>query len=168
MGAHWRGMFFWVGSSLAISFQIAPVRAAAPCGTWNTTTTPNVGNSVTRLTAVSALSEDDAWSVGYWRNQPSGRGPLVIHWNGSVWGQMNLPDTAELGNYPETVGVDAAPNGDIWIVGNVTTTYPTNNLPLVLRWRDGSWDYIETVTLRPQTVYPFAARGGVWLTSWQR
>jgi hypothetical protein len=31
----------------------------------------------------------------------------------------------------------------------------------VLRWRDGSWDFVETVTLRPQTVYPFAARGGM-------
>lgn len=50
--------------------------------------------------------------------------------------------------------------GDVWLVGNVTTTYPTYNLPLVLRWRDSNWNFVETVTLRPQTVYPFAARGG--------
>jgi hypothetical protein len=109
---------------------------------------------------VTALSAIDAWSVGYWRSDPVGRGPLALRWNGSVWSEADLPATGHLGSYPETVGVDAAPNGDTWIVGNVTTTYPTYNLPLVLRWRGGSWDFVGTVTLRPQTVYPFAARGG--------
>jgi hypothetical protein len=83
-----------------------------------------------------------------------------MRWDGSDWSLTDLPDTGHLGTYPETAGVDAASNGDVWIAGNVTTTYPTNNLPLVLRWRNGSWDYVDTVTLRPQTEYPFAARGG--------
>jgi hypothetical protein len=56
--------------------------------------------------------------------------------------------------------VDSTPNGDVWVVGNVTTTYPTNNLPLVMRRRGGSWDFVETVTLRPQREYPYGARGG--------
>ena len=122
--------------------------------------TPNVGNSVTRLTAVTALSANDAWSVGLWRDNPAGRGPLALRWNGSAWSETSLPSTSHLGSYPETEGVDATQSSDVWLVGNVTTTYPTNNLPLVLRWRGGSWDYVNTVTLRPQTVYPFAARGG--------
>jgi hypothetical protein len=65
-----------------------------------------------------------------------------------------------LGSWPETQGVDATPNGDVWVVGNVTTTYPTNNLPLVMRWHQGDWNFVETATLRPQTEYPFGARGG--------
>jgi hypothetical protein len=134
--------------------------AAGICGPWNLVPTPNVGNSVTRLTAVTVLSPSDAWSVGYWRSEPVGRGPVAMRWNGSVWALTDLPETGHLGTFPETEGVDAASNGDVWLAGNVTTTYPTNNLPLVLRWRDGSWDYVDTVTLRPQTEYPFAARGG--------
>lgn len=133
---------------------------AAACGAWDLAPTPNVGNSVTRLTAVTALAADDAWSVGYWRNQPAGRGPLALRWDGSAWSETDLPATGHLGTFPEAAGVDAAPNGDVWVVGNVTTTYPTYNLPLVLRWRDGSWDYVETVTLRPQNTYPFGPRGG--------
>ena len=57
--------------------------------------------------------------------------------------------------------MDAAPNGDVWLVGKVFTGYPTDQLPLVLRWREGAWDIVATMTLRPQTVYPFAARGGL-------
>ena len=155
----------------SIAFEIAVVLFAAGslsghadasglCGPWDLVPTPDVGNSVTRLTAVTALSPADAWSVGYWRSEPSGRGPLAIRWDGSVWSLADLPGTDHLGTYPETAGVDAAPNGDVWIAGSVTTTYPANNLPLALRWREGSWDYVETVALRPQTVYPFAARGG--------
>jgi hypothetical protein len=84
-----------------------------------------------------------------------------MRWDGSAWTLASLPATGHLGSYPETEGVDAAPNGDVWVVGNVTTSYPTYNLPLVLRRRSESWDIVETVTLRPQTVYPFAARGGL-------
>jgi hypothetical protein len=88
-------------------------------------------------------------------------GPLAMRWNGSTWSLTTLPNTSHLGGLPETAGVDAASNGDVWVVGHVFTGYPTDNLPLVLRWRGGSWDYVETVTLRPQTVYPFSARGGL-------
>lgn len=150
----------WAGLVLATSFGVASPFAAPPCGTWVITPTPNVGNSITGLTAVAALSPNDAWSVGYWRDNPAGRGPVALRWDGSIWSLMDLPNTVGLGAYPEITGVDAAPNGDVWLVGNVTTTYPTNNMPLVLRWRGESWDQVETVTLRPQTVYPFAARGG--------
>ncbi len=138
----------------------ATAGAATPCGEWDLVPTPNVGNSVTRLTAVTSLSASDAWTVGYWRNEPSGTGPLALRWDGSAWSETELPSTNHLGTFPETAGVDAAPNSDVWIVGNVTTSYPTYNLPLVLRWRDDSWDIVETVTLRPQIVYPYAARGG--------
>jgi hypothetical protein len=122
--------------------------------------TPNTGNSVNRLTAVTAISSSDAWAVGHWRDEPVGSGPLALRWNGAEWSNADLPDTAHLGTRPDVVGVDSASNEDVWVVGNVTTQYPTNNLPLVLRWRGGSWDLVETVTLRPQTEYPYAARGG--------
>ena len=148
------------GFLLAILSLPILAQASGLCGPWDLVSTPNVGNSVTRLTAVTVVSPADAWSVGYWRSNPSGRGPVAMRWNGSTWSLTDLPSTGHLGTYPEVEGVDAAPNGDVWLVGNVTTPYPTNNLPLVLRWRNGSWDQVDTVTLRPQTEYPYAARGG--------
>jgi len=151
----------WAGLAGALLLIASATVAASPCGDWNLTHTPNLGNHQNFLTAVTALSANDAWAVGIWRSNPAGRGPLAVRWNGSAWSLADLPATSHLGSYPETAGVDAAPNGDVWIVGNVTTTYPTYNLPLMLRWRGGAWDYVHTATLRPQTVYPFAARGGL-------
>lgn len=149
-----------LATMLAVSILPALAVATAPCGEWHQVVTLNVGNDVNRLTSVSALSPADAWAVGHWRDQPTGAGPLAMRWNGAVWGVMDLPATSHLGTMPQTAAVATSANGDVWILGDVTTTYPTYNLPLVLRWRGGAWDVVETVTLRPQTVYPFAARGG--------
>ncbi len=149
-----------IHAALLVVFMPAMVEAAPPCGTWSRVPTPNVGNSVTRLTDVTALSSRDAWAVGLWRDTPSGFGPVALRWDGAAWSQATLPGTAHLGWYPETNGVEAAPNGDVWIVGKVSTTYPAYTLPLVMRWRGGGWDYVDTVVLQPSTVYPFAARGG--------
>lgn len=149
-----------VKASLLVALIPVMSAAAPPCGAWHRVPTPNVGNSVTRLTGVAALSSRDAWAVGLWRDTPAGFGPLAMRWNGVAWSQTALPATAHLGWYPEANGVEAAPNGDVWIVGKVSTPYPTYTLPLVMRWRGGAWDYVDTVALRPSTVYPFAARGG--------
>jgi len=136
--------------------------AAAQCGDWDLVPTPNVGDRTNWLSAVSALSSDDAWAVGHWRNLSGTFGPMAMRWNGGAWSLMSLPDTSHLGWYPESNGVEAAYNGDVWVVGKVSTPYPTELMPLVLRWRSGSWDFADTVTLRPQTVYPFADRGGAF------
>lgn len=130
------------------------------CGTWETHSTPNPGNSVNRLTSVDAVSANDAWAVGLWRHEPSGTGPLVIRWDGAAWREINTPDVSSIGTNPQVAGVAAAPGGDVWVVGYVTTTYPTNNMPLVLRWRGGSWEEAETVAMRPQREYPYGPRGG--------
>ena len=135
--------------------------SSVPCGEWDLIPTPNVGNSVTRVTAITALSANDAWSVGLWRDEPVGFGPFAMRWDGSTWNLTSLPNTSHLGGLPEIDGVEATPDGDVWLVGKVFTGYPTDNTPLVLRWREGSWDIVDTMTLRPQTVYPFAARGGL-------
>jgi hypothetical protein len=153
-----RPSFLLLVAGLALA--AVPAAAVPLCGAWQLVPTPNVGNSVTRLTAVTALSADDAWAVGLWRSTPAGGGPLVLHWNGVDWTDVEPPETGQFGSEPSLTGIDAAPNGDVWIGGHVRTGYPTDQMPLVMRWRNGTWDSVETVTLRPQTEYPFAARGG--------
>ena len=114
----------------------AVTQAAPPCGDWDLVPTPNVGDSVTRLRAVTALSSDDAWAVGLWRDASGVFGPMAFRWDGTTWSETDLPDTSHLGGLPETEGVEAASNGDVWVVGKVFTGYPTDNLPLLLRWRE--------------------------------
>lgn len=152
----------WMSSALpAIALSVSTVTLAGPpCGEWDLIATPNVGDKVNFLTGITFVSPSDGWMVGLWRDNSGLFGPMAMRWNGSGWSLTQLPDTSGLGTRPETTSVDAAPNGDVWIVGNVTTPYPTNNLPLVLRRRGGAWDIVDTVTLRPQTEYPYGARGG--------
>jgi hypothetical protein len=149
-----------IAISTGASLVTSPSMATDVCGEWDLVSSPNVGNSVTRITALTSLAPDDAWAVGYWRNEPAGLGSFAMRWDGASWSLFDLPETGQLGTQPQTQGVDAAPNGDVWVVGYLTTPYPTNNMALVLRWRQGSWDYVNTVTMRPETEYPFAARGG--------
>jgi hypothetical protein len=52
-------------------------------------------------------------------------------------------------------------SSDLWVVGYVTTSYPTNNMPLVMRWTGSEWRDVQTPTLRKQNTYPFADRGGL-------
>lgn len=144
---------------LALCFLAPTSIAAPPCGEWDMTSTPNRGDKTNWLSSVSARSAADAWSVGIWRNAAGGQGPLAIQWDGETWSEVELPDTSGLGTSPVTTGVEFA-GSDLWIVGYLSTPYPTNNLPLVMRQRDGDWDYVETVALRKQTEYPYSDRGG--------
>jgi hypothetical protein len=150
-------------AALLLALAVLPAigEAAPQCGNWASVPTPNVGDSVTRLRDVTALSASDAWAVGLWRNTTGAFGPLAMRWNGTSWSQTALPSTSHLGALPTTEGVTSAPNGDVWVVGNVFVGYPYDNRPLVLRWRGGSWDYVDVVTLHPSTTYPFAPRGGL-------
>ena len=153
----------WASSVVLASLTLLPTmtQAAPPCGDWDLVPTPNVGDKTNWLSAVTAISADDAWAVGLWRNNSGVFGPLAMRWDGTIWSLADLPDTSHLGGLPETNGVEAASNGDVWVVGKVFTGYPTDQLPLLLRWRGNTWDYVNTMTLRPQTVYPFGARGGI-------
>ncbi|GEM_PF-2184481 len=116
-------------AAVVLTGGISSARSAEPCGDWVLTATPDVGNSVTRLTDVAANTTDDAWAVGYWRDDPAGSGPLVLRWDGESWSPTDLPETGHLGTLPETVAVETSADGSVWVVGNVTTTYPANNLP---------------------------------------
>jgi hypothetical protein len=53
---------------------------------WSVVSSPNVGNGNNFLGGVSALSANDVWAVGYYRDTTlNANRTLVLHWNGSSW-----------------------------------------------------------------------------------
>ena len=112
----------------------------------------------TQLKGVTSLGPNDAWAVGRWFD------PNVkihaMHWNGSAWNFVNPPSTSHLGSAPDLDSVGHAPNGDIGAVGNVCGEAPADNNPLVMRWRNGAWDFVDKIRFGKADVYPFAERGG--------
>ena len=148
-----------VAAQLLIAVS-APV-LAQECGEWSRQTTPNPGSVSNLLIDVAAIGANEAISVGHWADPILARRPMVVRWNGADWSSIALPDTSGLGNSPNVEGVGRTADGDIWVVGYVRTPYPTDQLPLLMRWRDGDWESVATPTLRPQNTHPFAARGGL-------
>jgi hypothetical protein len=150
---------FSLGLTLAALAGCAAPAAAQPCGPWSNVPTPNPSATTNLLIDVAMVSNELAIAVGNWAGVS--RQPLVVRWDGASWAEHLLPDTSGLGTIPSVEGVGRTPNGDLWVVGYVRTPYPTDQLPLVMRWRGGAWETVLTPTLRPQNTHPFGARGGL-------
>ena len=57
---------------------------------WTRTPAPNPHDSRldASLSAVTVMSPDDAWAVGYYDTAPNQESPLTIHWNGTKWSRI--------------------------------------------------------------------------------
>ncbi len=129
------------------------------CGDWQRVPTLDPGGISTLLIDVSFQNALCGIAVGTWSDGVLSRRPMIQEWNGTAWQLSDLPDSSSLGTSPSIDGVGIAGN-ELWVVGYVTTSYPTNNMPLIARRHAGTWDSLAHPTLRPQNTYPYAARGG--------
>lgn len=65
--------------------------------------------------AITATGAADAWAVGTTGARSTERQPLIIHWDGLVWGRVALPaSTLRLSAFQS---VAAAGRGDVWVTG---------------------------------------------------
>jgi hypothetical protein len=88
---------------------------------WEVIPSPNVGPDHNILKAVTAISPNNVWAVGYYG--PVGQGQaLAMHWNGLAW---QVYPTPVLGQGSYLHGIDSTPSGEVWAVGN----YYLNGLP---------------------------------------
>ena len=87
--------------------------ATRSCGGWSVVTSPNEGDSGTRLFAADAVSATDVWAVGHSQHGPSVRG-LTEHWDGTAW---TIVPSFYTGNGGELYGVAAVSSDDVWAVG---------------------------------------------------
>jgi hypothetical protein len=88
-----------------------------------------------QLFGVEAISETEAWAVGY--SIIGGvRRVLTIHWDGSQWTTVPNPATGYLW------GLSALSANDVWATG-VTGSYPVYRL-LVMHWDGVAWSVAPT------------------------
>ncbi|MFG2887967.1 hypothetical protein [Streptomyces sp. NPDC048248] len=95
----------------AASAQPAPA-AAAHTGTWQRTQVPLEKGD---LTAVSALSDTQAWAVGYQLKSATSLDAVALRWDGTAWTQES---TLPKNSFPQALAVRSAE--DIWVVGSAT------------------------------------------------
>jgi hypothetical protein len=69
------------------------------------------------LTGVAAIAPDDAWIVGFSvRGSPLAEAPLAMHWDGTAWQRMRMPNPPG-DRDDELTGITAVGPDDIWAVG---------------------------------------------------
>ena len=102
----------WNGASWSIISSPSP-------GTYN-------GND---LTAVTALSANDVWAVGWYQSGQTGQdgGALTMHWNGTNWTVVPNPSKNTL------YAIKAISSNDVWAAG----------VQVILHWDGTSWSNIS-------------------------
>jgi hypothetical protein len=90
------------------------------------------------LTAVSAISSNDVWAVGWYQSGQTGQegGALTMHWDGISWTVVPNPSRWTLH------GVAAISSNDVWAVGEQS----------ILHWNGTSWSNVS-FPLPPNEAY---------------
>jgi len=127
--------------------DISPLTPVPTCDvpSWQVIPSQNPSAYTNYLQGVSALSENDAWAVGYY-NTSSGSPAysLVERWNGSQWTSMTVPHVGSSSN--RLAAVEAIAPNDVWAVGHyryVTQPDPYDQT-LILHWNGSQWDVIPS------------------------
>jgi hypothetical protein len=118
---------------------------------WRVVAAPSFGVS-SYLTAVTAVSPDDVWAVGWVERAGTGDRTLVEHWDGHSWNRVPSA-SPEQGTEHATAGyrvdvlygVWAEASDDVWAVG---AYYPLGNdqfeSPLVEHWDGHHWRQVPS------------------------
>jgi hypothetical protein len=107
---------------------------------WSLVTVPLPGDE-SGLMAVSALSTNNVWAVGYYVDSAtSAERTYTIHWDGSAWTQMPSPNFQ---SNSSLLGVAAVAPDAVWAVGTSYDTGTTDST-LVLFWDGNSWASVSS------------------------
>jgi hypothetical protein len=107
------------------------------------------------LNAVTALSQSDAWAVGFQNeNNLNFSRTLALHWDGTSWKVVPTPnpgsprscDGFNSGNV--LAGVAAVATDDVWATGFSFNCTSFVLRPMVIHWDGQKWKAIDTPALR--------------------
>lgn len=111
------------------------------------------------LFGVAAVDANDIWAVG---QAPSDL-PLILHWNGAAWSQVQSPSLTQ----PHALsGVAAVSAQDVWAVGG-----RNERSPLILHWDGQRWSMVPPAappTFRAGSLRSVRALSStnVWAVGW--
>lgn len=96
---------------------------------WTYIPSPNFGSLGNTLYGVSASSSNDAWAVGFYRNDgdSSPTQTLIDHWDGKQWNVVSSPSPGAGGDNI-LGGIVALSANDVWAVGGYDNGGSTHTL----------------------------------------
>jgi hypothetical protein len=83
---------------------------------WNVVPSPSPGSPLNDLQGITAISADDAWTVGQYTGRTFVNQTLGEHWDGKSWKVVPTPDINPAGN--DLSDVTALAGTDVWAVGS--------------------------------------------------
>lgn len=110
--------------------------------TWATVPGPAVPSSWVTVEpfALAAITSNDVWSVGLASSSgESIRYPLIFHWNGSAW--RNVNGAPQIGDNVVLERISADAPDDVWVTGENIRTLSV----VVERWNGTSWIFKGTL-----------------------
>jgi hypothetical protein len=108
---------------------------------WSAIPSPNVGHSDNFLNGATAISTNDVWAVGQFRNASGFFQTLTLHWNGKKWKVVASPNVGTNSNVLS--GVTAISTNDVWSVGNTTVSNGFFQT-LTEHWNGTQWSIIPS------------------------
>jgi hypothetical protein len=107
---------------------------------WAVVNSPSPGNIDNHLTAVDAISKDEAWAVGDYFG-PTYQ-PLIEHWNGAAW---SVVDAATQGTAIIRLYAVAAVDGNnAWAVGSRRDSDSAPFHTLIEHWDGAAWQVVAS------------------------
>jgi hypothetical protein len=112
--------------------------------------TPDLGEGISTLSGLAALTPDDIWAVGTNGSTSDaiypegiidlGTTTLTLHWNGKEWTHVPSPNVLDLGN--SLADVAALAPGDVWAVGS--TYSGEGGDQITLHWDGNHWTLVPS------------------------
>jgi hypothetical protein len=124
------------------------------------------------LISVKAISTNDVWAVGSYRNATNDQ-TLIEHWNGTDWSQITSPNPGGGAHDNDLLGVDAASANDAWAAGYYVNG--TADQTLILHWNGSAWVQfaspnpgINSDQLQDVAVVPGSGGNDAWVTGFYK
>ncbi|MDQ3645585.1 MAG: hypothetical protein M3345_01465 [Actinomycetota bacterium] len=128
---------------------------------WRIVPSPNESMGAHLLQGVYATASNDAWAVGYRKTATSGWQPFTMHWNGTAWRFIDVPNLEGDNSFLNAVSIHG---GEVIAVGE------TYNQPLVVSWEAGVWQRLDMSSFRDQVRVlndvEHAPNGAVFAVGW--
>jgi hypothetical protein len=85
---------------------------------WSIVATPDPGDVGNILESVAAVSSTDVWAVGARQDRATFyQRPMAIHWDGSRWASVKLPEPTACTGHSYMTSVVATSADDVWATG---------------------------------------------------
>ena len=108
---------------------------------WSIVPNPNPGSKSYFIKAVSAVSTNDVWDVGFTADKNgNNHKTLTEHWNGSQWSIVPSPNAGTQDNFLE--GVVAISTSNVWAVGLAISS--SGGFTLILHWNGTQWNVVPS------------------------